>query len=304
MRTIAVAGLLAVPLILAGCAAVQPGHAKPQATGETEPAVKNWGVELAMFEGEQLGGLFFRVNQMSATSSLNRAEDLGGGYAIDRRFTLVGAATDPTGALSYRLTRVEVESLRDEAGRDLLRQGTPELRPIATRTGAVRKPSGHPGNSTTENFSIGVSNLDRLPTSLSELRARVYAEVPGEMTFVDIPLEASDKQAEPVPGLKVRIRRFREDRNTITGQLEYHIERTPGKPSPIVLSAAIHAEERQLIQEGLNPNEFTSRNTIMGILPIRAMLTDPKPAVVRLHLSVDIKEVCFEINEKDVPLAR
>jgi hypothetical protein len=301
MNRITVAGLLSILLFLAGCAAAPSGSV---ATAADPPAVKNSGIELAMFEGEELGGLIFRVNQVSATSSLNRAEDMGGGYAIDRRFTLVGAATDPTGSLSYRLTRVEVDRLRDESGRDLLRQGTPDVRPIATRSGAVRKPSGYPGNATNESFSIGVSNLDRLPTSLSELAARVYAEVPGEMTFVDIPLEASEKQIEPVPGLKVRIRRFREERNSITGQLEYQIERTPGKPPPIVLSAAIHAEERQLIQEGLNPNEFPSRNTIMGILPIRAMLTDPKPAVLRLHLSVDIKEVCFQINEKDVPLAR
>lgn len=302
---------LAASAWLGGCVApethdIEPAASPPSVIGTTPeppppaPRPKSAG----QFPPLNQEGLVFRFESISASVQLY-ASNRKGRPQVRRDLTLSGTVKDPLGRRLFRIADVELESVTDGQGADVLAGAEIEENPQDSYDGweNVRYNRG-PGSPTAQPFSFRAGDLDSLPSRLGSVRGHVDVDLVSDMKSIEIVAEESDTFVRPLPGVAYRVTRWSSERDRLRFQIEYTLERTgePGADAPVFLWLDLRDDSGNPVHLGVRPLETVLGSTIQGTLQTEVGIGRLAPGPVRLLFATAMTPVRFDFDLRDIPL--
>jgi hypothetical protein len=298
-------------LWLGGCAMTAPIEtaAPAAATGQVAPIGKTEAKPdggAAFFEVQERDDLFFQISSLGSWATVTASYDGSGVLSRDQRLQLSGQVTDPTGTKAFAITRVELDAMRDEYGRNILAAGQVSLSPSPRAPGYFSAPS--PGSARAMSFGATVQGLPNLPSALSVVKGRVVVEAPAESQTFDLAGIISEGMVDLAPGIAARVRTYPHHReDMLAAQVEYRLTRPDGKDGawalPMVVGLTLYDQKGEVIFQQQRGSEHVSKNKVMGVIPMNYGLGERRAVRWELEVAVDMREIVFEFEGGNVALA-
>ncbi|GJM19024.1 MAG: hypothetical protein DHS20C14_12370 [Phycisphaeraceae bacterium] len=240
--------------------------------------------------------------QLGSVTCSSRINPLGHGTAgarYSRSIMIQGSAWDEQGGRAFRLIGpARLLSLTDAAGRDLAELGM--VRPAGSRPGVPAQWIWPNGRRPSQQFSVTVDGMSRLPREIAHVAVEVDLEVVTRMHEWTGSLEPSATWHKPMPGIEFRVTKFDLRDEQLTLGYEY---RLPGLDEDRAILARIEVLDANgaVVQTHDNPPNLWTRDATIGEMPNwRVNVRGHELGSIRLRVVTETERRTITLEERNL----